>query len=113
MTLVEKERMMRENDQTQRNELPKPITNVPLMSTSQTMPSLLQPTMFTNPVRTPMNFSSSTSTATDLTSSLMKNLTSFTPRPSMTMSNITSMNSGIGGLMKPKSAAAELDDLLN
>ncbi len=100
------------------------------MSTSQTMPSLIRPTIV-NTIRPTLNFSSSSNT-NDLTSSLLNKINSFASRPQTTPSNYS--NSGtIGGnvglfqpppppgstvvkgtnVMNTKSASAELDDLLN
>ena len=106
------------------------------MSTSQTMPSLMQPTI-AHPIKPAQNFSSSTHTA-DLTASLMNNLSSLGPRPQMTpmampVNSMNGMGGGNMGLFQPprpsipsgltmakgtnvstpKSAAAELDDLFN
>jgi len=110
------------------------------MSTSQTMPSLLRPTIF-NTTRPTQNVSSSSHT-NDLTSSLMNNINSLTSRPQTTPTMNVNTNSsayfnsgttsgGSVGLFQPpppppsttivkstnvtnsKSAAAELDDLFN
>lgn len=58
------------------------------MSTSQTMPSLLRPTVpQTQPQqRPPMNFTSLSSNKTDLTSSLLNNINSLGGRPQMSPS---------------------------
>jgi hypothetical protein len=88
------------------------------MSTSQTMPSLIRPTIV-NTTRPTPNFSSSSKT-TDLTSSLLNNMNSLASRPQTT----PYLNSGttgvglfqpslVGNGTNPKSAAAELDDLFN
>ncbi|CAF1526039.1 unnamed protein product [Adineta ricciae] len=184
LTLEEKERMMRESDQSQRmkqqSELKTPVstsTNVPLMSmtqmmpttssssaflkdftnnlfeqkpsqpmytmtTSQTMPSLLRPTI-ANP--TSVMHPRPSSNATDLTSSLLNNINSLGSRPQTTAPmnsmntnmnfsqfNSGAMNGGMGLFQPPpppppagstmakttatsnsKTAAAELDDLFN
>ncbi|UJR28491.1 hypothetical protein I4U23_009729 [Adineta vaga] len=151
LTLEEKERMMRESEQTQRMKsqgelvperktplasLPTTNSNVPLMSmtpmassttsssstfykdltstlfdqnlsqqsspsqpfygmtTSQTMPSLIRPTVAQQPIRPPMNFSSSSTSSsktTDLTSSLLNNINSLSSRP-QTSPSTTPMN---------------------
>ncbi|CAF1318027.1 unnamed protein product [Adineta ricciae] len=155
LTLEEKERMMRETEQTQRMKsqgelipdkktplasLPTTKSNIPLMSmtpmsslaasnsssalykdltsslfdpnspqqassssfpsqplygmtTSQTMPSLIRPTITPQqPIRPAMNFSSSSSSkTTDLTSSLLNNINSLASRP-QTSPSTTPMN---------------------
>ncbi|CAF1193530.1 unnamed protein product [Rotaria sordida] len=161
LTLEEKERMMRENDQTQRMksqgelipERKTPISsssNIPLMamtpisattttsnsssayykdltntlfeqnssqpsysmSTSQTMPSLLRPTINNSPSimqqqqqlkRPTLNFSSPSSNTTDLTSSLMNNINFLASRQqtSPTTISLNSMNSNINSLISP------------
>ncbi len=60
------------------------------MSTSQTMPSLIRPTIV-NTIRPTLNFSSSSNT-NDLTSSLMNNINSLASRPQTTPTTI-SLNS--------------------
>jgi hypothetical protein len=110
---------------------PQPFYSMP---TSQTMPSLMQPTIV-HPTKPTPNFSSSSHT-TDLTASLMNNINSLGSRPQTTPTTISlnSMNGITGGnvgLFQPppppsgstvtkgtnvstsKSAAAELDDLFN
>ncbi len=57
------------------------------MSTSQTMPSLIRPTMAQQPIRPTLNFSSS-SKPTDLTSSLLNNINSLSSRPQTASPNI-------------------------
>jgi hypothetical protein len=171
LTLEDKERMMRENDQTQQIKTHGEIiperkmpSNTPLMSmtpisstnnssssyykdltsnlfeqkppqqslygmsNSQTMPSLMRPTIV-HPIKPTPNFASSSHT-TDLTASLMNNMNSLGSRPQTTptMMSLNSMNGITGGnvglFQQPppastvtkgtsKSAAAELDDLFN
>ncbi|CAF4100717.1 unnamed protein product, partial [Rotaria sp. Silwood2] len=164
LTLEEKERMMRENDQTQRMKFQgelvperktpiSPASNIPLMamtpisaatttlnsssayfkdltstlfeqnppqpsygmSTSQTIPSLIRPTinnspsaMQQQPKRPTLNFSSpstslSSSNTTNLTSSLMNNINSLASRQqiSPTTMSLNSMSSNTNILMSP------------
>ena len=82
---------------------PNPSQSFHGMSTSQTMPSLIRPTII-QPVKAPLNNPTSAQ-AMDLTASLMNNINSFIPR-----AQIPVKESNISVL---KSAAAELDDLLN
>ncbi len=109
------------------------------MSTSQTMPSLIRPTIVNTTIRPTLNFSSSSHT-NDLTSSLMNNINSLSSRPQTTpIMNVNTNSSsyfnsgttsgGVGLFQPPpppgttivkginvtnsKSAAAELDDLFN
>jgi len=72
------------------NQNPPPPPSQPFygMSTSQTMPSLIRPTMAQQPIRPTLNFSSSSSKPTDLTSSLLNNINSLASRPQTTSSNI-------------------------
>jgi hypothetical protein len=64
------------------------------MPTSQTMPSLMRPTIVPQqqPIRPTINFSSSSSNKTDLTSSLLNNINSLGSRP-QTAPAIRPMNS--------------------
>ncbi len=71
------------------NQNPPPSQPFYGMSTSQTMPSLIRPTMAQQPIRPTLNFSSSSSSKpTDLTSSLLNNINSLASRPQTTPSNI-------------------------
>jgi hypothetical protein len=118
----------------------KPSQPLYSMSTSQTMPSLLRPTIF-NPSSSMQQ--RPTSNTTDLTSSLMNNMNSLASRPQTTPTtfslNSTNTNSsyfnsgttsgGVGLFQPPpppgstvfkntnttssKTASAELDDLFN
>ncbi|CAF4906436.1 unnamed protein product [Rotaria magnacalcarata] len=158
LTLEEKERMIRENDQTQRMKsqseliserktVMTPMSNIPLMtmtpisatsntssaffkdltstlfeqtspqpsygvmSSSQTMPSLARPTLnnLSSPMQPqskppPMNFTSpspSSTTTTDLTSSLMNNINFLASRPqtSPNTMSLNSMNSNMNSFM--------------
>jgi hypothetical protein len=102
---------------------PKPIYS---MSTSQTMPSLIRPTMVQQQPKRPMP------NTNDLTASLLNNINSLTSRPqtSPTVIPYSGTTSGGMGLFQPppppgsmlvkgmnvpntKTAAAELDDLFN
>jgi len=120
------------------------------MSTSQTMPSLIRPTIPPQQQQRPtLNFSSS-SNKTDLTASLLNNMNSLSPRPQTTQTTIpmNSMNTNSSmpspyfnagptnngalfqpppppgsavikgstassNVIRPKTAASELDDLFN
>ena len=133
LTLEEKQRMMRENDQnfsTKTQEEILPERSMPLMSmtptsstntssafykdltsslfhvmsTSQTMPSLIRPTIV-HSIKPTSNFPVTSSHAMDLTASLINNINSLAPRPQVPVQRPNVSTS--------KTAAAELDDLLN
>ena len=100
----------------------KPSQPISSMSNSQTMPSLILPTMIQQQPKRPMV------NTNDLTASLLNNMNSFAPRPQTnSMNSYSGITSGGGGLFQPpppgstvvkgvnvtKTAAAELDDLFN
>lgn len=129
LTLEEKERMMRDNEQISRMKTqggPSPDRSIPFMSmtpmsfvskdqpnpsqsfhgmsTSQTMPSFIRPTIM-QPVKAVLKNSAAMHTM-DLTASLMNKINSFTtPQAQIPVKESNNFIS--------KTAAAELDDLLN